>query len=66
VEKCNLCEERLAQDRLPACVEACPGKAMMFGDVADPASGIREALKAGYSIRRKAELGTRPQVYYFI
>jgi Fe-S-cluster-containing dehydrogenase component len=66
VEKCNLCEERLAAGRMPACVEACPAKAMLFGDAADPASEIRRALKERYSIRRRAELGTRPQVYYFV
>ncbi len=63
VEKCNLCEERLAAGRLPACVESCPAKAMLFGDLRDPSSGIAAALKERYSIRRKAELGTRPQVY---
>jgi Fe-S-cluster-containing dehydrogenase component len=66
VEKCNLCEERLADGRLPACVESCPAKAMLFGDLRDPASEIRRALKERYSIRRKPELGTRPQIYYFI
>jgi len=66
VEKCDLCEERLAGGRLPACVEACPAKAMLFGDAADPASEIRRALKERYSIRRRVELGTRPQVYYFV
>ena len=66
VEKCNLCEERLAAGRLPACVEACPAKAMLFGDLTDPSSGIRRALKERYSIRRRTELGTRPQVYYFV
>jgi Fe-S-cluster-containing dehydrogenase component len=66
VEKCNLCEERLAVGRLPACVDACPAKAMLFGDAADPASEIRRALRERYSVRRKPELGTRPQVYYFI
>ena len=66
VEKCNLCEERLADGRLPACVEACPDHALLFGDVSDPASNIRKVLAERYAIRRKPELGTRPQVYYLI
>jgi Fe-S-cluster-containing dehydrogenase component len=66
VEKCNLCEERLASGRLPACVEACPGKAMVFGDLRDPSSEIRRVLKERFSLRRRSELGTRPQVYYVI
>ncbi|HEX7487234.1 MAG TPA: 4Fe-4S dicluster domain-containing protein [Vicinamibacterales bacterium] len=66
VEKCNLCEERLAEERLPACVEACPGRAMLFGDLSDPKSEIRMVLAERYAIRRRPELGTRPQVYYLI
>jgi formate dehydrogenase iron-sulfur subunit len=31
VQKCKLCEPRLAEGRVPACVEACPEKAMLFG-----------------------------------
>lgn len=66
VEKCNLCEERLAKGQPPACVRACPGGAMLFGDLRDPDSEIRKTLAARYSIRRKPELGTRPQVHYLV
>lgn len=31
VRKCTFCYERLQQGRLPACVEACPEKATIFG-----------------------------------
>jgi Fe-S-cluster-containing dehydrogenase component len=66
VEKCNLCEERLGSGRLPACVEACADRALLFGDVSDPTSDVRKVLAERYAIRRKPELGTRPQVYYLI
>jgi molybdopterin-containing oxidoreductase family iron-sulfur binding subunit len=66
VEKCNLCEERLAAGRPPACVEACPARAMIFGDLYDRGSEIRQVLADRYTIRRRPELGTRPQVYYVI
>ena len=31
IVKCELCRERLAENKLPACVEACPRKAVIFG-----------------------------------
>ncbi len=66
VEKCTLCEERIARGEKPACVEACPEKAMVFGNLSDPKSEVRQLLEARYSIRRKPELGTQPEVYYLI
>jgi len=66
VEKCTFCPERLAKGKLPACVEACTPKAMAFGDLEDPHSQVREWLHSRFAIRRKAELGTSPEVYYII
>jgi len=66
VEKCNFCEERLGKGMLPACVEACPEKAMVFGDLEHPGSPVRELLASRYSIRRKPELGTQPEIYYLV
>jgi len=66
VEKCTFCEERLAKGQIPACVEACPKKALTFGDLEDPGSEVRKLLGSRYSIRRKSELGTQPMVYYLV
>ncbi len=66
VEKCNLCEERLAIGKSPACCEACPPKALVFGNLDDPDSEIRQLLRARFSIQRRPELGTGPQVYYIV
>ena len=33
VEKCTLCEQRIAQGELPACVAQCGGRARFFGDL---------------------------------
>ncbi len=32
VRKCNFCYNRLTEGRIPACVEACPHKATIFGE----------------------------------
>jgi molybdopterin-containing oxidoreductase family iron-sulfur binding subunit len=66
VEKCTFCPERIAEGKRPACVEACPAGAMVFGDLEDPASAVRTALNSHFAIRRKPELGTRPEVYYIV
>jgi len=66
VEKCTFCYERLEKGQLPACVEACTEKAMAFGDLEDPRSEVRGLLEARYSIRRKPELGTQPEIYYLV
>ncbi len=65
VEKCNFCAERLAVGKLPACAEASDG-AIVFGDLYDPASEVRELLRTNYTIRRKQGLGTEPAVYYIV
>ncbi len=66
VEKCNFCAERLADGLLPACVDICPEKALIFGNINDPKSEIRQILKSRHSIRRKPILGTNPQIYYLV
>jgi Fe-S-cluster-containing dehydrogenase component len=66
VEKCNFCDSRLTRGELPACVLACPQKAMTFGDLSDANSPLRQLLRSRYAIRRKPELGTQPSVFYLV
>jgi len=65
VEKCNFCAERLAAGKMPACAEASGG-AVVFGDLYDPESEIRELLRTNYTIQRKQGLGTNPAIYYIV
>jgi molybdopterin-containing oxidoreductase family iron-sulfur binding subunit len=65
VEKCSYCVERLAEGKMPACVEASGGK-LAFGDLFDEKSEVRELLRTNYTIRRKVNLGTEPSVYYIV
>jgi len=66
VEKCNFCEERLAVGKPPACVEACPNKALLFGNLEDENSNVRQALRARMCVCRQPELGTSPSVFYLM
>jgi molybdopterin-containing oxidoreductase family iron-sulfur binding subunit len=66
VEKCTFCDERLAIGKLPACVEACKCGALTFGDLEDHNSAVRKLLASQFTIRRKPELGTGPNVYYIV
>ncbi len=65
VEKCTFCVERLAEGQMPACVEASGG-AIVFGDLEDPESEVRQVLRENFTIRRKQSLGTEPCVYYIV
>jgi menaquinone reductase, iron-sulfur cluster-binding subunit len=80
VEKCNFCHARFqaakakaaAEGRrdlkpgeyVPACVEACPAGAIMFGDLAQPASEVAQAAKQPNAFRLLEKLGTGTKIYY--
>ncbi|MGA7278371.1 MAG: 4Fe-4S dicluster domain-containing protein [Desulfocapsaceae bacterium] len=66
MEKCTFCIQRTRKGRLPACVEACPTGARVFGNLLDPESEIRYVLKHKKVFRMKEELGTDPKFWYFI
>jgi molybdopterin-containing oxidoreductase family iron-sulfur binding subunit len=75
VEKCDFCQSRLhaAQDRAashgsldpgiytPACVEACPTRAITFGDWNESNGAL---TKAGETFAWLEGLGTKPKVRY--
>ena len=65
VEKCTFCEERLAKGLPPACVGVSNG-GLIFGDLENPGSEVRKVLKERYSIRRKPNLGTQPNIFYLV
>ena len=82
MEKCNLCVQRTRAIRegekrsnrkfqdgtvTTACAQTCPTKALTFGDLNDPFSGVVETAKRaevrGYLLLDK-ELNTRPGIVY--
>jgi len=66
MEKCTFCVQRTREGRLPACAEACPTGARVFGNLLDPKSEIRFVLENKKVFRWKEELGTDPKFWYFI
>ena len=65
VEKCTFCIHRTRQGRLPACAEACPTGARVFGNLLDPDSEIRWVLANKRIFRLKEDLKTEPRFWYF-
>lgn len=80
VEKCEFCDHRLQKareqakaegrelksegDYVPACVQACPSKAISFGDLDDPESTVAKLSKSPRAFRLMEDLGTEPKVFY--
>jgi Fe-S-cluster-containing dehydrogenase component len=65
MEKCTFCLHRTRQGKLPACLEACPTGARVFGNLLDPDSEIRWVLANKRVFVLKEELGTKPRFFYF-
>lgn len=75
-EKCTFCVHRIDRglpqglipgvDRAatPACVNICPVRARIFGDLNDPLSPVSRAIAENPVFRLREDLGTEPKVYY--
>ena len=70
VEKCNFCFPRIdrgikegkkiGEEVVPACVEACPANARIFGDLDDTGSEVSRLLSSRAYMRLREELSTEP------
>ncbi|MBP7866847.1 MAG: 4Fe-4S dicluster domain-containing protein [Acidobacteria bacterium] len=79
MEKCTFCIQRIrwAKDRardegrkvrdgeiVPACAQACPAGAIVFGNLLDPEAEVSKWARSERAYRILEEVGTRPAVYY--
>ncbi|HEX6790943.1 MAG TPA: 4Fe-4S dicluster domain-containing protein [Candidatus Krumholzibacteria bacterium] len=79
MEKCTMCVQRIRKardvakdekrtiregDLTTACAQACPGKAIVFGNLLDENSEVHKWAHDSRSNRILEELGTSPGVYY--
>jgi Fe-S-cluster-containing dehydrogenase component len=79
MEKCTFCVQRIkaaqetarAEERdladgevQPACVQACPSNALVFGDLEDPESAVSRLARSPRGTKLLEDLGTRPNVTY--
>jgi len=65
MEKCTFCLHRTREGRLPACLEACPAGARVFGNLLDPESEVRWVIENKRLFVLKEEQGTVPSFYYY-
>jgi Fe-S-cluster-containing dehydrogenase component len=79
MEKCTFCLQRIKAREVqaaaekrelkdgevqPACVQSCPTRAMVFGDLGDPESEVSRLASSSRATKLLSELGTRPKVNY--
>lgn len=62
VEKCDLCYHRITSGMQPSCVQACPSKAMVFGDLEDSQGALARVVAVADATRLDETLD--PSVYY--
>ena len=63
-DKCTFCYHRIRKGLIPACVEVCPTKARIFGEVGQRSSPVHRFLRFNDVTVLKSWLNTKPKVYY--
>ena len=64
VEKCDFCYQRVDNGMQPFCIEVCPGRARVFGDLNDPESEVSQLVAHAPVTQVRPDFGTDPKVYY--
>lgn len=70
ITKCSFCQHRIDKGLVPACVNICPGRARIFGDLNDPSSQVSKLAKEFGLLDNKKETtllpgeNTQPYTFY--
>ena len=64
VDKCTLCYHRIKKGLNPACVEACPTHARIYGDLNDKESELNKFIKEHNCHVLKPHLNTGSKLFY--
>lgn len=64
IEKCDMCQARLADGAPPMCVYVCPARALHHGDLEDPDSEVAKLIATVETSRLLVDEGTGPNVHY--
>ena len=63
-DKCDFCLHRISQGVAPSCVNTCPGKARIFGDLNDPTSEVAKLVDEFDTTVLLRHKKTKPSVFY--
>jgi molybdopterin-containing oxidoreductase family iron-sulfur binding subunit len=79
MEKCTFCVQRITAGKIQAgaekrelkdgeiktaCAQACPAKAIVFGDLNDPESEVSRLARSPHGTKLLEDVGTLPNVTY--
>jgi tetrathionate reductase subunit B len=64
VESCTLCVHRIDKGKQPACAQACPNKAILFGNLNDANSEIAQKIRSVASVQVRADMQLNPGIRY--